>query len=81
MPGNLIKGIAALVGGGGGGRPNMAQAGGKDPAGVDAALGEEQKKYSQDRLNRFFREDVSHYRPQTRSLCELFAAKAAPVCG
>ena len=36
--GNLIKGIAALVGGGGGGRPNMAQAGGKDPAGVDAAL-------------------------------------------
>ena len=36
--GNLIKGIAALVGGGGGGRPNMAQAGGKNPAGVDAAL-------------------------------------------
>ncbi len=36
--GNLIKGIAALVGGGGGGRPNMAQAGGKDPSGVDAAL-------------------------------------------
>ncbi|MDY5647756.1 MAG: alanine--tRNA ligase, partial [Lachnospiraceae bacterium] len=36
--GNLIKGIAALVGGGGGGRPNMAQAGGKNPAGVEAAL-------------------------------------------
>ena len=36
--GNLIKGIAAIVGGGGGGRPNMAQAGGKNPAGVDAAL-------------------------------------------
>lgn len=36
--GNLIKGIAALVGGGGGGRPNMASAGGKNPAGVDAAL-------------------------------------------
>ena len=36
--GNLIKGIAALVGGGGGGRPNMAQAGGKNPAGVDEAL-------------------------------------------
>jgi alanyl-tRNA synthetase len=36
--GNLIKGIAALVGGGGGGRPNMAQAGGKNPSGVDAAL-------------------------------------------
>ncbi|MDO4522162.1 MAG: alanine--tRNA ligase [Eubacteriales bacterium] len=36
--GNLIKGIAALVGGGGGGRPNMAQAGGKNPAGVEDAL-------------------------------------------
>ena len=36
--GNLIKGIAALVGGGGGGRPTMAQAGGKNPAGVDAAI-------------------------------------------
>ena len=36
--GNLIKGIAALVGGGGGGRPNMAQAGGKDPSGIEAAL-------------------------------------------
>ena len=36
--GNLIKGVAALVGGGGGGRPNMAQAGGKNPAGIDDAL-------------------------------------------
>ncbi len=36
--GNLIKAIAGLVGGGGGGRPNMAQAGGKNPAGIDAAL-------------------------------------------
>ncbi len=36
--GNLIKSIAALVGGGGGGRPNMAQAGGKDPSGIEAAL-------------------------------------------
>ena len=36
--GNLIKAIAALVGGGGGGRPNMAQAGGKNPEGIDAAL-------------------------------------------
>ena len=36
--GNLIKGIAGLVGGGGGGRPNMAQAGGKNPAGIDKAL-------------------------------------------
>ena len=38
--GNLIKGIAKLVGGGGGGRPNMAQAGGKNPAGIEAALKE-----------------------------------------
>ncbi len=36
--GNLIKVIAKLVGGGGGGRPNMAQAGGKNPAGIAAAL-------------------------------------------
>lgn len=36
--GNLIKEIAALVGGGGGGRPNMAQAGGKNPEGIDAAV-------------------------------------------
>lgn len=38
--GNLIKGIAALVGGGGGGRPNMAQAGGKNPAGILGAIEE-----------------------------------------
>ena len=36
--GNLIKAIAPVVGGGGGGRPNMAQAGGKNPAGIDDAL-------------------------------------------
>jgi len=36
--GNLIKGIAGLVGGGGGGRPNMAQAGGKNPAGIPDAV-------------------------------------------
>ena len=36
--GNLIKEVAALVGGGGGGRPNMAQAGGKNPEGMDAAI-------------------------------------------
>ena len=36
--GNLIKAIAGLVGGGGGGRPNMAQAGGKNPSGIAAAL-------------------------------------------
>ncbi len=36
--GNLIKGIASIVGGGGGGRPNMAQAGGKLPEKVGEAL-------------------------------------------
>lgn len=36
--GNLIKAIAPCVGGGGGGRPNMAQAGGKNPAGIQDAL-------------------------------------------
>lgn len=38
--GNLIKGIAGLVGGGGGGRPNMAQAGGKNPDGIEVCLKE-----------------------------------------
>lgn len=38
--GNLIKNIAAKVGGGGGGRPNMAQAGGKNPNGIEEALKE-----------------------------------------
>lgn len=36
--GNLVKVLAKEVGGGGGGRPNMAQAGGKDPSKVDAAI-------------------------------------------
>ena len=36
--GNLIKAIASIVGGGGGGRPNMAQAGGKNPAGIEECL-------------------------------------------
>ena len=36
--GNLIKAVASIVGGGGGGRPNMAQAGGKNPAGIDELL-------------------------------------------
>ena len=38
--GNLIKSIAGKVGGGGGGCPNMAQAGGKNPAGILEAIAE-----------------------------------------
>lgn len=36
--GDLIKIAAPIFGGGGGGRPNMAQAGGKNPAGLAKAL-------------------------------------------
>jgi alanyl-tRNA synthetase len=36
--GRLLKDVAALVGGGGGGRPELAQAGGRDPGKLDAAL-------------------------------------------
>ncbi len=37
--GNILKEIAAITGGGGGGRPEMAQAGGKDAGRLDEALG------------------------------------------
>ncbi|MEZ4674289.1 MAG: alanine--tRNA ligase [Caldilineaceae bacterium] len=36
--GNLVRDTAKIIGGGGGGRPNMAQAGGKDVDQLDAAL-------------------------------------------
>ncbi len=39
-PATLVKQIAPLLGGGGGGSPEMAVAGGKDPGGVDRALDE-----------------------------------------
>lgn len=41
--GNIIREVAKIAGGGGGGKPNMAQAGGKDPEKVDEAL---QKVYA-----------------------------------
>jgi alanyl-tRNA synthetase len=36
--GDLIRGVAELVGGSGGGRPDMAQAGGTNPAKLDEAI-------------------------------------------
>jgi alanyl-tRNA synthetase len=36
--GDIIKTIAPIVDGGGGGKPQMAQAGGKNPAKIDDAL-------------------------------------------
>ena len=36
--GRLVKELAPLVGGGGGGRPDFAEAGGKDPSGIGALL-------------------------------------------
>jgi alanyl-tRNA synthetase len=37
--GKLVQEVAKAVGGGGGGRPDLAQAGGKDAAKLDEALG------------------------------------------
>ena len=45
--GDLIKAIAPAINGGGGGRPNLAQAGGKNPAGIADAL-----KQAADYLNK-----------------------------
>ena len=36
--GDLVNSVALKVGGKGGGRPDMAQAGGNDPSGLDEAL-------------------------------------------
>ena len=46
--GDLVKQIAPLLGGGGGGSPEMAVAGGKDPSGIDRALDEARRVLSGD---------------------------------
>ena len=46
--GALVKQIAPLLGGGGGGSPEMAVAGGRDPSGVDRALDEARRVVSGD---------------------------------
>lgn len=48
--GELVKTIAKIIGGGGGGKPSLAQAGGNDPARVEEALGAA-KTWLQERLS------------------------------
>ena len=50
LAGKLIKQAAQLCGGGGGGRPDMAQAGGKDPKKINEAL-QSVKQYVKDNLD------------------------------
>jgi alanyl-tRNA synthetase len=45
--GNLVKALAQIVGGGGGGRPDMAQAGGRDPSKLDEALAQVERLVSE----------------------------------
>jgi alanyl-tRNA synthetase len=47
--GDWVRQVAQVAGGGGGGRPDMAQAGGKDPAKLQEAL-DAGRKYAQTRL-------------------------------
>ena len=42
----LVRTLGVMVGGGGGGRPEVALAGGKDPGQIDAALAEAQRLLS-----------------------------------
>ena len=47
LAGKFVGGIAKMCGGGGGGRPNIAQAGGKDPSKLEEATAEAKKQLQQ----------------------------------
>ena len=47
--GEWVKNIAPIVGGGGGGRPDFAQAGGKDPSKIDEAI-KKAKEWAKERI-------------------------------
>lgn len=49
--GKFIGGVARLCGGGGGGRPNLAQAGGKDASKLDEALEAAEQQLSESLRN------------------------------
>ena len=57
--GNLIKAIASFVGGGGGGRPNMAQAGGKKSGRYCRSAGKRQRKCWQSRFLKSIKASIS----------------------
>ncbi len=44
--GNIVREVAKAAGGGGGGRPDLAEAGARDPGGIDAALAEGRSRAS-----------------------------------
>ncbi len=44
--GNIVREVAKAAGGGGGGRPDLAEAGARDPGGIDAALAEGHRRAS-----------------------------------
>ncbi|MXY88610.1 MAG: alanine--tRNA ligase [Dehalococcoidia bacterium] len=44
--GNIVRDVAKAAGGGGGGRPDLAEAGARDPGGIDAALAEGHRRAS-----------------------------------
>jgi len=70
--GELVKRVAAVTGGGGGGRPEMAQAGGKDPSRLEEALGLARK---------LARESLSALPPEKGSPSPPASTKGGPASG